>query len=121
MMICEHIDVTTAFLYADLASPLYVRPPDGFPCRPGYCWKVVKALYGCRTAPREWYKVLSAFVLSLGFVASALDPCLYHIGSGVTFCMIYFYVDDILLFSKYGSEQGANWKQKFFARLKCKD
>jgi hypothetical protein len=50
MMYCDHIDVTTAFLYAKLVQPMYMRGFPGQPCKTGYCLKVVKALYGCRTA-----------------------------------------------------------------------
>ena len=121
IMQCDHIDVNTAFLYASLPNPMYMNPPPGYPCRPGHCWKVVKALYGCRTAPREWYKVLRLFVLSLGFIQTVLDPCLFYTGSGDSFVMIYFYVDDILLFTKYGTEHGRKLKEKFFKRFKCKD
>lgn len=121
MMQCDHIDVNTAFLYADLVSPLFMNPPIGFSCRPGYCWKIIKALYGCRTAPREWYKVLRLFVLSIGFIPTVLDPCLFYFGAGDTFMLIYFYVDDILLFTKYGTEYGRMLKKKFFDRFKCKD
>ena len=118
---CDHIDVNTAFLYADLVTPLYMNPPSGFGCKPGNCWKIVKALYGCRTAPREWYKVLRLFVLSLGFIQTVLDPCLFYYGAGEMFMLIYFYVDDILLFTKYGTEYGEMLKRKFFERFKCKD
>jgi hypothetical protein len=37
------------------------------------------------------------------------------------FALIYFYVDDILLFTKYGTEYGEMLKEKFFDRFKCKD
>jgi hypothetical protein len=52
---------------------------------------------------------------------SALDPCLFYYGHGTSFSIIYFYVDDILIFTKYGSDQGRVLKEKFFARFKCKD
>lgn len=41
-----HLDVNTAFLYADLGKPVYMRGPPGRPCKPGHCLKIVKALYG---------------------------------------------------------------------------
>jgi hypothetical protein len=50
---CDHIDVNTAFLYATLTHPMYITGALGRPCLTGYCLKVVKALYGCREAPRE--------------------------------------------------------------------
>ena len=98
MMSCEHIDVNTAFLYATLESPVYMVGPPGYPCKPGQCLKITKALYGCRTAPREWYQLLCDFILTLGFVTSLLDPCLFFQTVCSDLVIIYIYVDDILLF-----------------------
>ena len=52
---------------------------------------------------------------------TVLDPCLFYYGAGEMFMLIYFYVDDILLFTKYGTEYGEMLKRKFFERFKCKD
>jgi hypothetical protein len=46
-------DVGTAFLHAPLPDTpaVYLRPPPGLR-RPGYVWRLHKALYGLRQAPR---------------------------------------------------------------------
>ena len=120
LMTCDHLDVNTAFLYASLVNPLYMSPPTGYPCQAGYCLKVVKALYGCRTAPREWYKVLKLFVISLGFKQSVLDPCLFVSGTGDSFAMI-FYVDNILVFTKVGTYYAQFRIANFLERFACKN
>lgn len=54
------------------------------------------------------------FVVSLGFIQTVLDPCLFYYGAGDMFMLIYFYVDDILLFTKYGTDNGEKLKRRFF-------
>jgi hypothetical protein len=68
-LFCDHIDVNTAFLYAFLSHPMYITGAPGRPCPPGYCLKVVKALYGCRKAPREWYQCLRDYIVVFGSVS----------------------------------------------------
>jgi hypothetical protein len=119
-MTCTHIDVSTAFLYAFLDNPIYMNAPPGYPCKEGHCLKVVRSLYGCRSAPRDWYKVLRDFILSLGFLQSILDPCLFYRGCGASLFFIFIYVDDILLFCA-DEELTLNVKKQFLARFKCKD
>ena len=97
---CDHIDVNTALLYATLTHPMYITGAPGRPCPPGHCLKVVKALYGCREAPREWYQCLRDYIVDvMGFLQSSLDPCLFFRFPGLsTIQIIYIYVDDILVF-----------------------
>jgi hypothetical protein len=99
-LLCDHVDVNTAFLYANLTHPMYITGAPGRLCPAGYCLKVVKALYGCREAPREWYHCLrDEIVDNMGFIQSALDPCLFFRFPGLpTIQIIYIYVDDILVF-----------------------
>ena len=54
----------------------------------------IETLYGCRIAPREWYKVLELFVISRRFKHSVLDPCLFVSGTGDSFAMIFYVVDN---------------------------
>jgi hypothetical protein len=97
---CDRIDVNTAFLYATLTHPMYITGAPGRLCLTGYCLKVVKALYGCREAPREWYYCLRDYIVDeMGFIQSSLDPCLFLRFSGLAAIqLIYIYVDDILVF-----------------------
>ena len=50
-------DVTTAFLHATLdpgADPIYVWAPQEYDQDQQHIWRLKKAVYGLRTAPREW-------------------------------------------------------------------
>lgn len=52
--ILHHLDVKSVFLNADLEEEVYVTQPEGFVNRdqPGKVYKLMKALYGLRQAPR---------------------------------------------------------------------
>lgn len=41
-------------------------------------WKLKKSLYGLKQSPRIWYHKFDTFVLSLGFVRSNSDHCVYY-------------------------------------------
>lgn len=117
---CHHVDINAAFLYADLEKPMYMKGPPGYECAPGYCLKVVKALYGCRQAPRFWYNTLSEYIVNgLGFIKNTLDPCLFHLNVGVNMFLIYIYVDDILIF---GRDETIRMQiiEKIKSKFKCK-
>nr|GEV27188.1 hypothetical protein [Tanacetum cinerariifolium] len=63
---------------------------------PSYVFKLKKALYGLKRAPRAWYDELSTFLLQNHFFKGTTDPTLF----------IRRFVDDILVKSlkKYGME-----------------
>nr|GFB03978.1 hypothetical protein [Tanacetum cinerariifolium] len=50
------MDVKTAFLYGPLKEEVYVNKPDGFvdPYHPDKVYRLKKALYGFKQAPRAW-------------------------------------------------------------------
>nr|GFA74931.1 retrovirus-related Pol polyprotein from transposon TNT 1-94 [Tanacetum cinerariifolium] len=69
------MDVKTAFLYGPLKEEVYVNQPDGFvdPYLPDKVYRLKKALYGLKKAPRAWYDELSTFLVSKG----SIDPTLF--------------------------------------------
>ncbi|GKE34099.1 zinc finger, CCHC-type containing protein [Tanacetum coccineum] len=52
----HHLDVKSAFLHGDLKEEVYVTQPEGFiqQGNSGKVYKLIKALYGLRQAPRAW-------------------------------------------------------------------
>ena len=54
----HHLDIKTAFLHGDLKEEVYVSQPEGFVTngKENKVYKLKKALYGLRQAPRAWYK-----------------------------------------------------------------
>ncbi|GJT01290.1 retrovirus-related pol polyprotein from transposon TNT 1-94 [Tanacetum coccineum] len=66
---CYYMDVKTAFLNGLLKEEVYVAQPDGFvdPDYPDKVYRLRKALYELKQAPRAWYDKLSNFLMSKGF------------------------------------------------------
>nr|GFA10791.1 hypothetical protein [Tanacetum cinerariifolium] len=78
-MVVYQMDVKTAFLNGNLREEAYVSQPDGFvdPDNPNHVYKLKKALYGLKHAPRAWYDMLSSFLLSQDFSKGSMDPTLF--------------------------------------------
>ena len=73
------VDVSTAFLNAELHEGVYMKQPPGFedPEHPDWVCRLKKSLYGLKQAARCWFQELSKFLTSQGFEAHPLDPCLF--------------------------------------------
>nr|GEY18182.1 retrovirus-related Pol polyprotein from transposon TNT 1-94 [Tanacetum cinerariifolium] len=69
------MDVKTAFLNDPLKEEVYVAQPDGFvdPDHPEKVYRLKKALYELKQAPRAWYDELSKFLTSNGFTKAFSD------------------------------------------------
>ncbi len=93
----HHLDVTGAFLYADLEQLIYCFPPPGFEDPEGRCWRLKKALYGLKQAPRQWMKKLKEVLERGGFTQSKADPSLFMIRMWETILFLLAFVDDFLL------------------------
>jgi hypothetical protein len=103
-MILYGLDITGAFLTADIADEVYIQLPDGI-CPKDVdgnnpIWKLNKTLYGLNRAPKAFYDDLSQHLISHGYSRSPLDPCLFHKllpdGRKIIFCV---HVDDFAIAS----------------------
>nr|GEX69769.1 hypothetical protein [Tanacetum cinerariifolium] len=67
------------FLNDILCEEVYVGQSDGFvdPDNPNHVYKVKKALYCLKQAPRAWYDLLSSFLLSQKFNKGIIDLILF--------------------------------------------
>jgi hypothetical protein len=61
--------------------------------------QMLKAMYGCVQASRLWFNLLTALLLSKGYVASETDPCVMRRSTGGLIFCILIYVDDLLIFA----------------------
>ncbi|GJW35421.1 retrovirus-related pol polyprotein from transposon TNT 1-94 [Tanacetum coccineum] len=63
------MDVKTSFLNGPLKEKVYVNQPDGSvdPHHPDKVYRLKKALYEIKQAPRAWYDDFSNFLVSKGF------------------------------------------------------
>ncbi len=95
----EMVDISNAFLYADLepGEEIYVRPPPGMDLPPGHVLRLRKSIYGLRSSPRRWHRLLSAAITKCGFVPSKSDDCLFlkRNASGDLVALVACHVDDI--------------------------
>nr|GEX18588.1 retrovirus-related Pol polyprotein from transposon TNT 1-94 [Tanacetum cinerariifolium] len=68
-------DVNIAFLNGKLKEEVYASQPKGFvdPERPNHVYRLKKALYGLKHAPRVWYDTLSKFLLANRFSKGVVD------------------------------------------------
>nr|GEW65679.1 retrovirus-related Pol polyprotein from transposon TNT 1-94 [Tanacetum cinerariifolium] len=68
-MVVYQMNVKTAFLNGNLREEVYVSQPDGFvdPDNLNHVYKLKKALFGLKQAPRAWYDMLSSFLISQDF------------------------------------------------------
>nr|GEZ05048.1 putative ribonuclease H-like domain-containing protein [Tanacetum cinerariifolium] len=97
-MVVYQMDVKTAFLNGNLREEVYVSQSDGFvdPNNPNHVYKLKKALYGMKQAPRAWYDTLSSFLLSQDFSKGSVDPTLFIRRNGNDLLLVPIYVDDII-------------------------
>lgn len=68
------------FLHGDLKEEVYVSQPEGFVIngKVDKVYKLRKALYGLRQAPRAWKEKLNKVLGSLNFVKCSKEPALYR-------------------------------------------
>jgi hypothetical protein len=62
-------------------------------------WKLDKALYGPKQAPRAWYSKLSTKLVQLGFTISKVDTSLFIYNKSRVTIFLLVYVDDIVITS----------------------
>nr|GEW13350.1 hypothetical protein [Tanacetum cinerariifolium] len=96
--IVYQMEIKTAFLYGPLKEEVFVNQPDGFVdlYHPDKVYRLKKALYELKQAPRAWYDELSKFLLSKRFFKGSIDPTLFitkHMGD---ILLLQIYVDDII-------------------------
>ncbi|GKB11096.1 retrovirus-related pol polyprotein from transposon TNT 1-94 [Tanacetum coccineum] len=100
-MIIYQMDVKTAFLNGELKEEVYVSQPEGFVDldHPTYVYRLKKALYDLKQAPRAWYNTLLRFLLDNKFSKGVVDPTLFIGKTGKHILLVQIYIDDIIFAS----------------------
>ncbi|GJY21186.1 retrovirus-related pol polyprotein from transposon TNT 1-94 [Tanacetum coccineum] len=67
------MDVKTTFLNGDLQEEVFISQREGFedPEHPTHVYRLKKALYELKQAPRAWYDTLSKFLMATKFFKGA--------------------------------------------------
>lgn len=96
----HHLDVKMAFLNGEISEEVFVTRPEGFVKRgkEHLVYKLLKALYGLRQAPRAWYSKLNKSLEDLGFIRCPYEQAVYTKITGSDVLIVAaVYVDDILV------------------------
>jgi hypothetical protein len=94
----HQMDVKSAFLNGPISEEVYVEQPPAFEDDqfPNHVYKLHKALYGLKLAPRAWYECLKEFLLKKGFEIGKADPTLFSRKQGNDLFVCQIYDDDII-------------------------
>jgi len=116
----HHLDVKTAFLYKGNR----VRDPTkGFEERgkEGKVYKLHKALYGLRRAPRAWNHKLNPILTELQFEKCSKEPSVYRKNvSGNTFLLVAVYVDDLFV-TRTDERSISGFKKEMASKFEMRD
>jgi hypothetical protein len=98
--------VKSAFLNGELQEEVYVQQPPGFidGKNKHKVFRLHKALYGLRQAPRAWNQKLDASLMGLGFARCINEHGMYTCGKGAACLIVGMYVDDLII---TGGDAGA--------------
>ncbi|GMF32142.1 unnamed protein product [Phytophthora lilii] len=105
----EQCDVDTAFLYGKLEEEIYMELPEGLrelmtvagdENEDDVVCLLLQSLYGLKQASRVWNETIDKHLKSMGFKAADADPCVYTRGESDEECIVWLYVDDMLIASQ---------------------
>ena len=92
------MDVKRAFLNGMLQEEIYVEQPKGFVDhhRLDDVYKLKRALYDLKQAPRAWYDRLTTYLTEHEFKRGSADTTLFIRKDKNSFIVAQIYVDDIV-------------------------
>ncbi|CAB1117222.1 unnamed protein product [Ectocarpus sp. CCAP 1310/34] len=97
----DQMDVSTAFLYADILENVFVEQPPGFEVKNkdggDLVMQLQKSLYGLAQSPSNWFHTIDPLLVEIGFVPLKSDTCIYLYDHDDVQVYLTLYVDDLLL------------------------
>jgi hypothetical protein len=95
----HQMDVKSAFLNGDLTEEVYVSQPPGYEVdgQASKVYKLKKALYGLRQAPRAWNSKLDKTLSDLAFERCPSEAGLYRKKVKDSILIVGVYVDDLVI------------------------
>ncbi|GFY19656.1 retrovirus-related Pol polyprotein from transposon RE1 [Trichonephila clavipes] len=89
------VDITNAYLYANLDTVIYMKQPTGYEIDNNKVCKLRKAIYGLHQSGRQWFLELENKLIKLKFKKLEWVNCVYMFEGNV---ILLFYVDDMIIF-----------------------
>lgn len=95
----HHLDVKSAFLNGFLQEEVYVTQPTGFVIegKENMVYRLNKALYGLRQAPRAWNDRLDKTLKEMGFKRCPQEYAVYKLHKSNQVLIVGVYVDDLIV------------------------
>lgn len=117
-----HLDVKSAFLNGELLEEVYVSQPDGFVVKgkEHMVYRLKKALYGLRQAPRAWNMRLDKALKDLGFLRCPQEQAVYKLQSSKSILIVGVYVDDLIV-TGTSEDQIAKFKKQMQSVFEMSD
>ncbi|KAJ0466898.1 putative RNA-directed DNA polymerase [Helianthus annuus] len=118
----HHLDVKSAFLHGELKEDVYVHQPEGYVKRgqERQVYKLIKALYGLRQAPRAWNTRLDSALKELGFTRCKHEQAIYRRERNQRLLLVCTYVDDLIVIGAT-SQDIVDFKKQMEARFEMSD
>ncbi|GJS90380.1 retrovirus-related pol polyprotein from transposon TNT 1-94 [Tanacetum coccineum] len=91
-------DVISAFLNGFINEEVYMAQPSGFIDfkKPDHVYKLKKAFYGLKQAPKAWYDRLKAFLIKHEYKMGMVYNILFTKKKSSNLIIVQIYVDDII-------------------------
>ncbi|GJT43365.1 retrovirus-related pol polyprotein from transposon TNT 1-94 [Tanacetum coccineum] len=92
------MNIKSAFLYGFINEEVYVAQPLGFIDfeKPDHVYKLKKALYDLKQAPKAWYDRLKSFLIKHEYKIGMVDNTLFTKKKSSNLIIVQIYVDDII-------------------------
>ncbi|GJT85846.1 retrovirus-related pol polyprotein from transposon TNT 1-94 [Tanacetum coccineum] len=92
------MDVKSVFLNGFINEEVYVAQPSGLIDfeKPDHVYKLKKALFGLKQAPKAWYDRLKAFLIKHEYKMRMVDNTLFTKKKSSNLIIVQIYVDDII-------------------------
>ncbi|GJY59313.1 retrovirus-related pol polyprotein from transposon TNT 1-94 [Tanacetum coccineum] len=92
------MDIKSAFLNGFINEKVYKTQPPGFIDfeKPDHVYKLKKALYGLKKAPKAWYDRLHAFLIKHEYNMGMVDNTIFTKKKSSNLIIVIIYVDDII-------------------------
>ncbi|KAL9260570.1 Copia protein-like protein [Drosera capensis] len=116
------MDVKSAFLNGELEEEVYITQPEGFEVQgqKHLVYRLSKALYGLRQAPRAWNTRLDKSLKELRFTRCSQEQAVYTRGEEDAALILGVYVDDLIV---TGGNTGEvkNFKKQMMTEFEMSD